>query len=297
MRVLVTGSNGLLGQKLIELLSAEPTVELHATGRGLNRAPEGNYEYHQVDLTEEGALYNLFQQEQPDAVIHTAAMTHVDECELNPEECYLQNVSVVESIVRACESFDVFLVHLSTDFIFDGESGPYDEEAKPNPLSHYGKSKLDAEKVILESSVRAAMARTVLVYGHVPGMSRSNIILWVKKSLEESTEIKLITDQWRMPTLAEDLAMGCWLMAKKKAEGVFNISGPDLLNPYEMALEVAEVFGLDKSFIKPVDGSVFTQPAARPPRTELILDKARNVLGYNPRTFREGVELLKSQIG
>ncbi len=296
MRVLVTGANGLLGQKLVDLLAANPNAETHATGRGANRNLPGNYEYHQVDLTEEGALHNLFQQEIPDAVIHTAAMTNVDACETDKEECWLQNVTVVEAIVRACENFGVSMTHLSTDFIFDGVTGPYHEESKPNPLSEYGRSKLEAERVIQSSSIRSSIARTVLVYGQVHDMSRSNIVLWVKKSLEEGKTINVITDQWRMPTLAEDLAQGCWLMTEQKAQGVFNISGADLLNPYEMAVQVAEVFDLDDSLITPVDGSLFTQPAARPPRTELILDKSKNNLGYEPHSFREGLEILKSQI-
>jgi dTDP-4-dehydrorhamnose reductase len=99
-----------------------------------------------------------------------------------------------------------------------------------------------------------------------------------------------------MPTLAEDLALGCWLIAKKRAQGIFNISGADLLNPYQIGLEVAEVFGLDKSLISETDSTAFTQPAKRPAKTGLILDKAKKELGYSPRSFSEGVQLVKSQL-
>lgn len=296
MRVLITGANGLLGQKLTNLLSQEDVAEVHATGRGPNRNVPGNYSYHTVDLKSESEVAALFGRLKPEAVIHTAAMTHVDECETNPDECREQNVSIVKTLVRQCRKSSSFLTHLSTDFIFDGVSGPYDEESIPAPLSVYGQSKLDAEKIILSSSVKAGIARTVLVYGQVHDMSRSNLVLWVKKSLEEGKSINLITDQYRMPTLAEDLAMGCWLITKGKHEGVFNISGKDYLNPYEMALQVAEVFDLDASLISPTDGSRFTQPAKRPPKTELILDKAIGELGYQPHSFKEGLALLKSQI-
>ena len=296
MRVLITGSNGLLGNKLLSLLSDEPNLELHATGRGPNRNPPGNYQYHKVDLEEEGALHNLFEQEHPDVVIHTAAMTNVDACELNPEECSIQNVLVTEFVVRACEHFGCFLVNISTDFIFDGEDGPYDENAKPNPLSVYGKCKLEAEEIIRKSSIDWAIVRTILVYGVAADPGRSNIVLWVKESLEEARPIKLINDQWRMPTLAEDLAMGCWLIVKSRARGVFNISGNDLLNPYQIGVKVAEVFGLDKSLISETDSTTFTQPAKRPAKTGFILDKAKKELGYTPRSFHEGVELVKSQL-
>lgn len=296
MRILVTGANGLLGQKLISLLSSEPDVEVHATGRGVCRIPEGNYTYHRVDLTEEGALYGLFEQERPHAVIHGAAMTNVDACEENPDECWLQNVTIVESLIRACENHDTFLTHVSTDFIFDGKNGPYSEADLPNPVSVYGESKLAAERAVQSSKLNWAMARTILVYGVLPDETRSNIVLWVKKSLEEGKAIKLITDQWRMPTLAEDLAIGCWLMTKKKAQGIFNISGKDMLNPYEIAIETAKVFGLDASLITATDGSEFTQPAKRPPKTGFVLDKAREVLGYDPHTFEEGLEMVKKQL-
>jgi dTDP-4-dehydrorhamnose reductase len=296
MRVLITGSNGLLGNKLLSLLANEPGIELHATGRGPNRNPTGNYEYHKVDLEEEGALHNLFEQEHPDVVIHTAAMTNVDECELNPKECQIQNVLVTEFVVRACEHFDCFLIHVSTDFIFDGKDGPYGEDAKPNPLSEYGSSKLAAEDLIKKSGLDWAIVRTILVYGVAADPGRSNIVLWVKKSLEEGKALKLINDQWRMPTLAEDLALGCWLIAKKKAKGVFNISGGDMLNPYQIGLTVAEVFELNTSLISETDSTAFTQPAKRPAKTGFILDKAKNLLGYSPRSFKEGLHLVKSQL-
>ena len=296
MRVLVTGANGLLGQKLIGLLSNEPEVELHATGRGDCRIPEGNFTYHKVDLAEEGALYGLFEQERPHTVIHGAAMTNVDACELDPAECQLQNVMVVESIVRACQNHDSFLTLVSTDFIFDGEDGLYSEDDKPNPISVYGQSKLDAEKVVINSQLNWAIARTILVYGVLPDHTRSNIVLWIKNSLEEGKPLQLITDQWRMPTLAEDLAVGCWLMTKQKAHGVFNISGKDMMNPYEIALKTADIFGLNSSLVTATDGSKFTQPAKRPPKTGFVLDKSREVLGYEPHSFEEGLEMVKRQL-
>ena len=302
-RILITGSNGLLGQKLVELLFQKPGIRLIATARGDNRLPfvEG-YEYHPLDITDEGQVHEVLELTKPDVVIHTAAMTNVDQCESEKEACWAQNVKAVEYLVDACRKQDVFLLHLSTDFIFDGADGPYDEEAEANPLSFYGWSKYAAEKVLINSGtfaapVRWAIARTVLVYGIAYDMSRSNIILWVKKSLEEGKNIKVVTDQWRTPTLAEDLAVGCFLIADQEAEGIFNISGKDLLTPYEMALMTADYFELDKSLIAQADSTTFTQPAKRPARTGFILDKPRKTLGYEPRSFREGIEILARQIG
>jgi dTDP-4-dehydrorhamnose reductase len=296
-RILITGSNGLLGQKLVELLIKQSGVYTIATARGDNRLPfvEG-YEYHPMDITQPEQVQEVIALTQPDVVIHTAAMTNVDQCEFEKEACWAQNVKAVEYLVKACREQDAFLVHLSTDFIFDGANGPYDETAEANPLSFYGWSKYAAEKIVQHSGIRWAIARTVLVYGIAYDMSRSNIILWVKKSLEERKNIKVVTDQWRTPTLAEDLATGCYLIAHQEAEGIFNISGQDLLTPYEMATMTADYFGLDKSLISKADSSTFSQPARRPARTGFILDKPRQTLGYTPRTFQEGIALLARQI-
>lgn len=296
MRVLLTGSNGLLGQKLVELYAQRAEIELIATGRGPDRNTGSAHIYYTMDITSKQEVSEVFDKFRPHAVINTAAMTQVDQCEEDKESCWKQNVTAVEYLAAACSKHNAFLLHLSTDFIFDGEDGPYVEEAKPNPLSYYGESKLASERVLQESSINWAIARTVLVYGIVHDMSRSNIILWVKKSLEEGKEIKVVNDQWRTPTLAEDLAIGCALITDKRAQGIFNISGKDLLTPHDMAIKTADFFGLDTATMTETDGSIFTQPAARPPKTGFVLDKARKHLGYEPRSFEEGIAILSEQI-
>lgn len=294
--LLLTGSNGLLGQKLVALLRGRDDVRLVATARGANRLPfTDGYEYREMDITDPEAVARVMDEIRPQAVIHAAAMTNVDQCEFEKDLCWKMNVLATEYLVQACERHGAFLCHVSTDFIFDGTAGPYAEDAAPSPLSFYGWSKYAAEEVVRRSALRWGIARTVLVYGIAADMSRSNIILWVKNSLEQGKTIKVVTDQFRSPTLAEDLAMGCWLIADQEAEGVFNISGKDFLTPYEMALKTADFFGLDKSLITQADSSTFTQPAKRPPRTGFVLDKAIRVLGYAPHSFEEGIALLAEQ--
>ncbi|MGV3558477.1 SDR family oxidoreductase [Larkinella arboricola] len=296
-RILITGSNGLLGQKLVHLLTQQPNVELIATARGANRLPASErYTYQPMDITDRQQVLDVVGETKPDVIIHTAAMTNVDQCEAEKDACWAQNVSAVDYLVEASRINNAFLVHVSTDFIFDGAAGPYDEEAEANPISFYGWSKYAAEKAVIHSGIKWAIARTVLVYGIAHDMSRTNIILWVKKSLEDGKTIKVVTDQWRSPTLAEDLAMGCWLIADKEAEGIYNISGKDFLTPYEMAIKTADYFQLDKSLITQADSSTFTQPARRPPRTGFVLDKPRRVLGYEPKSFEEGIAVLAAQI-
>ncbi|MHA8107797.1 SDR family oxidoreductase [Aquirufa sp. A-Brett2-W8] len=296
-RILITGSNGLLGQKLVDLLRKQASVDLIATARGNNRLPvtEG-YTYASLDITNKSDVLDILDQFKPDVVIHTAAMTNVDTCETDRDGCDVLNVNSVAYLIEACEKHGTYLCHLSTDFIFDGADGPYTEDGIANPISYYGESKLKAEQLLFASKIRWSIARTVLVYGIVPDMSRSNIVLWVKKSLEDGKTIQVVTDQFRTPTLAEDLAMGCWLLAKDEVEGIFNISGSDFLTPYEMAVMTADYYGLDKSLLQKADSSTFTQTAKRPAKTGFILDKAKKVLGYSPKTFQEGIAIMAQQV-
>lgn len=295
-KVLITGSNGLLGQKLVSLLADDTAYQVIATGRGDNRNPAGAYTYLTMDITKEVDIQQVIDNQKPDFVVNTAAMTHVDQCQLHPKDCWKQNVQAVEYLVSSCAKSGSFLLHLSTDFIFDGAAGPYKEDDDPNPLSYYAESKLASEKIIKNATIRWAIARTMLVYGVAHDMSRSNIILWVKSNLEQNKPIKVVSDQWRMPTLAEDLATGCKLIIDQKAEGVFHLSGKDMLTPYDIALKTAAFFELDSSLITEVDGSIFSQPAKRPARTGFILDKAYRQLDYKPRSFDEGLALLASQL-
>lgn len=296
MKLLITGANGLLGQKLIEYYASDPSVEVVATAKGHNRNREGSYTYITMDVTNEAEVSSIVGMSMPDVVINTAAMTDVDKCEMEKEQCWDLNVKAVEYLIKACEGCGAKLIHLSTDFIFDGENGPYEEDDWPNPQSHYAQSKLASEKLFENTYIKWAIVRTMLVYGIAQDMNRSNIVLWVKQNLEEGKDIKVVNDQWRTPTLAEDLAKGCALVIENNAEGIFHISGKDTLTPYEMALETAIFFKLNPSLIEEVDGSLFRQPAKRPQRTGFILDKAREELGYEPVSFKEGLSLLRSQM-
>jgi|SRR5690606_13583661 len=296
-KILVTGSNGLLGQKITDLALTDKSIELIATSRGGNRHPIKNgYLYLDLDILNEQQLQDTIAEHRPDVVINTAAMTNVDACEQDPEGCRKLNVDAVASLISLCEKYDIQLIHLSTDFIFDGKEGPYTEDAHPHPLSLYGQSKWDAEILIQQSGCRWAILRTILVYGIVADMSRSNIVLWAKGALEKGQPLNVVNDQWRTPTLAEDLARACLLAARQRAEGIFHISGKDLLAIHELVAAVADFWGLDKSLIREVSSSTLSQAAPRPARTGFVLDKAHTVLGYEPHSFREGLELVDQQL-
>ena len=138
MRILVTGCNGLLGQKLVELISSQPDCYLIATAKAplIPDLPRG--EFHLLDITAEAQVNEIISKTKPDVVINTAAMTQVDQCEFEKEKCWSANVTAVENLIKTCEKNKVYLIHLSTDFIFDGSHGPLDENENPNPISYYG---------------------------------------------------------------------------------------------------------------------------------------------------------------
>lgn len=296
-KVLVTGANGLLGQKLLKLLDQEPGVTLVATARTpfKGRLKQGRFRL--MDVTKEYEVNSIIDESHPDVVIHTAAMTQVDQCETDREACWFQNVTAVSRVGKASEKAGAHLIHLSTDFIFDGTQGPLDESAAPNPLSHYGTSKLASELEVQKLTTPWTIVRTVLVYGVTPDLNRSNIVLWVKKSLEDGKSIRVVNDQWRTPTLAEDLAMGCWLAASKRATGIFHVSGDQMMTPYYIAMRTAEHFNLDASLIIQTNSKELKQAATRPRKTGFIIDKARKDLGFQPHSFAEGLSIVGSQLG
>ena len=284
MKVLVTGSNGLLGQKLSDLLLKE-NVDFMATGQGDNRYPK-KMNYQSMDITNLED-YSVIEDYKPSVIINTAAMTNVDLCESENKACMELNVHSVEKLVSVANKIGAQLIHLSTDFIFDGKKSMYTEDDKPNPLSFYGNSKYLAEQYIIQNSHNYSIVRTVLVYGIVADMSRTNIVLWAKGALEKQQEIKVVNDQFRTPTLAEDLAMGCYLIAQQKANGIFHIAGKDYMSIYELVQRVAKHYGLSTDCMTASDSTTLNQPAKRPPITGLDISKAIKQLGYAPHSFEQ----------
>lgn len=296
--MMITGSNGLLGQKLIDLYRQEgDRVAFLATARGNDRYPEqGDYAYRTLDIGIKADIDHVMNEFKPHVVIHTAAMTNVDQCEQEVDACRLLNVTATEWLVEACNRLGSRLVHVSTDFIFDGKEGPYDEAAHPAPLSVYGWSKWDAERFVMAHAKAWSILRTVLVFGIVSDMSRSNIVLWAKGALSAGKSINVVDDQFRTPTLAEDLAMGCLLAEKKDAQGVYNISGPDYMSVYELVERVARYWKLDTSNMGRVSSDTLKQPAKRPPITGFNIEKARKELGFHPHSFEEALDVVAEQL-
>jgi dTDP-4-dehydrorhamnose reductase len=297
MKILVTGSNGLLGQHLVKLLCETNLYDVVATGKGECRFPLQAFSqcnYFALDITDGIAVNDFLLKHKPNIIIHAAAITQPDPCELNPVECWNVNVTAARFLVSAAESIAAKFIYISTDFIFDGTSGPYKETDIPNPVNYYGSSKLTAEKAVMESRLQWAIVRTVLVYGNILAGNRSNIISWVKENLQNNKPIQVVGDQWRTPTYVEDLAKGILLVVEKNVNGIYHISGEEGMSPYDMAIAVADYLHLDKSLMTEVNADTFAQPAQRPLKTGFIIGKAKKELGYQPLHFKTA---LKKMLG
>lgn len=297
-KVLITGSNGLLGQKLVNILSKKEDIELIATSHSSNKIIGiDNFTFDNLDITNKTEVNYIIDKHLPDTIINAAAMTQVDLCDEKRAECWDVNVNAVAHLAEKAKQSNAFFLHLSSDFVFDGTTGMYKEEDIPNPVSYYGLSKYESEKIVLAATKNCAVVRTILVYGVLKSMTRSNIVLWVKNNLEAGKAIRVVNDQFRMPTLAEDLALGCIAITEKKKTGIFHISGNEMMNIYEIAIKTAESFDLNKNLIIPVASIELDEKAKRPPKTGFDLYKAYTELSYMPTKFTDGLKLLKTQLG
>lgn len=300
IKILITGSNGLLGQKLVHKLVLRKDVQLIATSLGENRMNmKAGYVYEPLDITNASAVNDVVKRFTPNVIINTAAMTNVDACESKRDEAFSLNVKAVQNLIDAitANTPNTHLIHLSTDFIFDGLKGSeYMETDTPNPGSYYAITKLESEQLLQNSNIKWAIARTIIVYGIADKMSRTNLVLWAKDALTKGQKINVVDDQFRAPTLAEDLADGCILIADKGATGIYHLAGPKTFSVLDLVYQVAEVWNLDKSLITPSKTTTINQAAQRPPYTGFIIDKARKELGYNPHSFIDGLKIVAGQL-
>lgn len=293
MKVLITGSNGLLGQKLVAFCTVN-NLEFLAVSKGSNRNPDCSESFYtQLDLTDEAQVIDFFANNAFTHCIHTAAMTNVDACELNPDACMEINQHASNRLFDLCVQKDVFFLLLSTDFVFDGTKGNYTELDLPNPLSVYGNSKFLSEQHLLNSrSANWAIARTIIVYGNGYALNKSNIFTWLLTALKANKTVSLLTDQFRAPTWAEDLAWGCMQIVELGEKGIFHLCGPETLSIYEIGIRVANHIGADVHLVQKSDTNTLNQAAQRPPHTGFDLTKSQQILNYSPKRIEETLDSL-----
>jgi dTDP-4-dehydrorhamnose reductase len=295
-RLLVVGSNGLLGQKVVELFVRGTSAEI--TASSIEPAPVRllhSVTYRQADITSKKEVKALVSATEPTVIINCAAMTNVDACETERELAWKINVSGVEHLADAAKRTQAALVHISTDYVFDGKEGPYSEDDRPEPLSYYGKTKLASENILRASDTTYLILRTMVLYGYAEGV-KANFALWLIDSLQKKKRVNVVDDQLGNPTLVDDLAYAIMRSVELQKWGLYHIAGRNIVNRYEFAVALAGVFGLDPTLITPIKTADLHQPAPRPLRSGLVTLKAETEIGYHPSTVEEGLLVVKSQL-
>ena len=294
--VFITGANGLLGQAIISLFTRETDYELITSSVEDKPFLEYGHKYEKLDITNKEEVKKLIGYYEPNVIINCAAYTEVDKCETERELCWRLNVDGVKNIIIAAKKCDAKIIHFSTDYIFDGKNGPYTEDATPNPLSFYGRSKLASENALISSGIEHVIIRTMVLYG-IGNTIKKNFALWLVETLKKKQAVTIVTDQIGNSTIADDLAYGTYKIIEKNRTGIYNIAGKDILSRYDFALKLCEVFGFDKKLVSPILTSELSQPAPRPLNSGLIVLKAEADLGIKLMDSLESLRLLKIQLG
>ena len=293
-RILITGANGLLGQAVTRVLNDQYELLIS----GIESKPVQNQfadNYQVLDITNVATSRDIIKDFVPDIIINAASYTQVDQCESRKEQCWQINVKGVENLASLARRYDIHLVHFSTDYVFDGEKGPYHENDRPHPISYYGKSKLASENVLTQISCPHTIVRTCVIYGHELEV-KLNFFLWVLNSLKANKKISVVNDQFNNPTLAEDLARGTQLIFEGQKLGIFHLAGAEYLNRYDFAIAVADFFQLDKELITPIESHQLSQAAGRPKFGGLKIENAITQLNYEATSLHSSFDYLKRKM-
>ncbi|MGB2696493.1 MAG: dTDP-4-dehydrorhamnose reductase [Candidatus Zixiibacteriota bacterium] len=292
--VFITGANGLLGQHLVEVFSKEHKV----LASDLHPDPffaYPNIEYESLDILNKEKLKTIISSIKPELIVNTAAYTDVEGCEVNKEKAWEINVKGVENLIEFCQKEKIKLIHISTDYVFDGKNGPYSENDPPHPISYYGKSKLEGELKIKENGIDYIIVRTNVLYG-LGEKINPNFFTWVLNKLKKDEKINVVTDQLNNPTLVDDLAKAILTLTQKKFTGIINIAGSEYLSRYDFARKIADKFDLKRDLIHPIKTEDLKQKAPRPKRGGLKVDLAKKILQTEFSDITLGLDHLKKEL-
>jgi len=290
-RILVTGGEGLLGTRLCSFLSKKYDV----VSADINMPKEKrNYKVIKLDITDKGQIEKNMLELIPDVVVHAAALTDVDFCELNHKKADQINVDGTKNIVEACKKINAKLLFISTDFVFDGKRGPYTETAVPNPINYYGKTKKEGEDIVKNSGLPYLVVRTTVLYGE--HKNKLSFVSWVIQQLKNGNQINIVKDQYTTPTWVDDLANALVFLIDKdyfKRE-IVHVVSQEVVSRYEFARKIADAFGLKKELIIPITSEKLKNPASRPKKGGMRIDKILS-LGYKPLTIEESLKRMKNE--
>ncbi|MHA1413973.1 MAG: dTDP-4-dehydrorhamnose reductase [Promethearchaeota archaeon] len=291
IKILVIGANGFLGSNFFSKTNNEYFLNkrINIIASGLHASILNNdIKFYKIDITNKRETINKISNLEPDIIILTAALTNVDQCELNKKLALKVNVDGPKNVLEACQRINAKLIFFSTDFVFDGkkEGGSYTEDDHPNPINYYGLTKYKAELAIMNSNIEYLICRTSVLYGW--NSRKQNFITWILNNLRQNKEIKIVTDQINSPTYVENLTKIIIKLIEKKIQGIYHTAGDCALSRYDMAIKCAQIFSYDLSLIKPIKN--LKQIAIRPKNSSLNVSKLKNLnLGVNIFSFEEGL--------
>ncbi len=288
-KVLIVGCNGLLGQKA----SIELTPKYELCGADLSsESIHKGIPYFKMDITDPKTVEAVIQESEPDIIFNASAYTAVDRAEIEKKICYAVNVAGVQNLARICFMENIKLLHISTDYVFDGGKGNYNESDPATPINYYGQSKLDGEKAILDSGCEFLIGRTAVLFGYGYNI-QANFVLWVLTELRNGNSIRVVDDQIGNPTIADYLAYSCRELLEKKATGLFHLAGDKPISRYDLAIAVAKEFNYIPDFITRIKTSEFKQLAKRPLNVGLNVLKVQDTYGINMFSLNGSLKKLK----
>ena len=289
-KILITGASGQLGNSVVNQLNGK--FELLATDINIHNLKTVDIPFSILDIADSEQIKNVLSQFTPDAIINLAAYTDVDGCELNPENAYLLNTKSVEMLSA---NFNGQFIQISTDYVFDGHNGPYGENDQINPINEYGKTKLEAENILQNSSNNWCILRTNVLFDYFRD-TEASFIKWVIDSLGSNQSINVVDDQWNNPTWTQNLAEIIELVLNKNVEGIYNYSGAEYLNRFEFAQVISDIFNLDKTLISPISTKSLGQEAQRPLKGGLKTEKIEKDFDIQCVDLQTSLSMIKSRL-
>ena len=287
MKIIILGANGFIGRRILNRLY--PSHQVLACSLHPDILPEEDYRFETIDMLDYAAMTTLLNDFQPEVIINASALSVVDYCEQHPEEAYAMNVTAVKHLAEYSRDHSCRLIHLSTDFVFDGTSSiAYTETDAPNPVNYYGKTKQWSEEVIGQLCTDYAIVRVEVVYGKPLPKQHGNIVHLVKNRLENGQRLRVVSDQFRSPTWVEDIACAIEQLLSNQHQGIYHICGGETLSVAEIAYRAAKYFNLDTSLIEPITTEAMNEATPRPPFTPMSVEKAQQAFGYQPSVLEEG---------
>lgn len=292
MRVLITGGTGLLGHGLVATAAPEDHLSiLHQ--RNYPCGMKGVEEF-VGDVRDRRQMMDLFESRQFDAVIHAAGLANVDYVERNFQEGWESNVLGTQNIIELARKLDIPLIYLSSNAVFDGENAPYREYDEVHPVNRYGQIKVECEQIIQRAYQEAAIVRPILMYGWHAPQTRNNPVTWIIDRLTKREPTFLVTDVYENPIWSYHCGEAIWRILRREKGGIFHVAGQDIVNRYEFAKLVVNVFNLDPSCLHPVASTYFPQIAPRPRNTSFLTERLQDELGMAPLSLLDGLNHMRS---